>query len=599
MDQSSLANQILNNSLILEKIFRNLQLKHHLAIVNLCKEFRETLVHFVWRSSCKQLKITARGDHYFVSLNETEICCMKDQVAREFLKLNRYNVQTLVLASCSNVILMQEIERYENLTHLNMRQCRLSNNNLETIATNCQGLNRLILDRCCCVHCSDELVLGQELKVETLARMASLRELRIDNRYSIKMNYEVLNDIGWKLSLSKLFLRASLFYDGGQNLEDVNNSKFAYSNLQHLDIGRFSDRSAWLLFVQLHLPQLGNLQSLSIFIDLANCVLITDATLTAIQESCPRLQSLSFEQCKFRTNKFILPPSLLHLSLIWCRGVTWQNFIQMLHEYPLQSFETINSSYDGHEIDLVYPSNTLTNLTVETSIIQGFEEILANGNYTFPQVTTLNWLNSSEGSGDTYPIQNNFNLSKIFPQLEELHLDQAYLPLKEFQQMSYLQILRISMFTHMTWSYMLQLLQSSILQQLIIDLPPAFSIFLCPIPSTKPDLHLTSTRTLPANNLVFLQIPLQLFRISLDFWLDLYSKNKRMKLKVYTRQATTIFKRTFFKILLNHPTLVGSLKRINICNCKVECSELRKSFTDVVHEYEFECDSKGHYFFII
>ncbi|XP_073840132.1 uncharacterized protein [Musca autumnalis] len=598
MDLGKLSNPILNNSLILENIFRYLKLKDHLNLIHVCQEFRETVVQFLWRSRCKHLKLIQRIEHYFVNLSDTEMCCMKERGIREFLKLNRYNVHRLELRSCTSSFIFRIIEDFENLTYLDMLQCRISNNTLEMMARNCRTLRTLILDRCNCTHCNEDLVLGQELKIETLARMPSLQELSVYTRYTLKVDYKAIKKISEHLKLTKLSLRSSIVYEESENRKDMSTKNASLNNLQHLDIGRFSNGNAWLLFVQLHLPLLGNLQSLSIFIDLANCVLITDGILKTIQEACPKLQKLSFEQCKFRTNRFILPRSLLHLSLTWCWGVTWQHFAEIFREYLLEKFDSINCYYDDHDVDLLYTSNSLTTLTMETSIIPDFVELLKNeNNYVFPQVTTFNWLNSSE-STYTPPQGVCYNLSTIFPQLKVLNLEQTFIPLKEFQQMSTLQSLRISMYDSMTWSYMLTLLQSTSLQSLVIDIPSNLCTPLCPILITKPELHFATTPLLLSKSLKYLEIPVQLSCRSLDFWLDLRSRNSEMKLKCYALHLSEIT-RTLLKALLNHPTFATLSKYINICNNEIACSELRKRLTNIMYDYEFNCDTKGQYFIII
>lgn len=581
--KSRLSKELLNNSLILENIFRFLSLKDHLKLIDICEEFRETIVQFLWRTSCKDLTITERSEKYLVNLNESVDYRIGHMKCFDFLQLNQFNVQKLQLKNCTREDLLRKVEHFENLTTLNMLQCKVSDANLQQLANNCGCLKTLTLDRCIEPYYYSELVLGRDIKVETLAQIASLRELHVFNRYKVKMNYETVQRVANQLQLTKFTLSCSIIYEGRDKYSVNEDSGKSFQNLEYLDIGRFSNINAWLWFVKMHLPRLENLQTLSIFIDLANCVLITDNIAAAIRNSCPHLIKLCFKQCKFQLNQFVLPTMLEHLSLVWCWGITWHNFHQMLEDHQLQTLISINVHYNGKDQDYFYHSDYLKTLTIETSLINDLTEIMNSSKCLFPQATTFNWLNSNE-SCHLHPHEIREDLSKIFPQLRKLRLDQAYLSVKEFRQMSCLQHLTMSLFDHMSWNYLITLLQSSSLNHLILDMPANITTSLCPILSTKPDWQLKLVPVVLTRNLKYLEIPLQLLNNALDFWLDFMDRSHDLRLKFYDRYSHELFNQNFLKTLLSDRRFPKTLKSLNICSINVGKSEIYEGvFKKLVH----------------
>ncbi|XP_075163767.1 uncharacterized protein LOC142236416 [Haematobia irritans] len=602
MDKSLHTNQILNNSLILENIFRYLNFKDHLKLVRVCREFRETIVHFIWRCKCKELRVTQRDESYVVTIDDSEDYNIEWKYFYEFFKLNRFNIQKLSLRECNHKKLMKIIEGFKNLIALEMQYCTLSETTIVKIADNSPNLRILTFDHCYARNCNSEIILGQHLKVDTLAHLMSLRELRIFNQYKAKMDYETIKEIAKHLKLTHLSLRSSIFYEGSERMRDLitseSNSEYwnLYQTLEHLDIGRLSNRSSWLMFLRLHLPKFRNLQDLSIFIDMANCVLINDDIAIMISNACPRLRNLSFKQCKFRLQNFTLPFALEQLSLDWCWGLKWENFQQIFCNYRLEKFTSINSHYDGNDIPNFYTSEFLQVLSIETSPIQDFVDSLSPAKSLFPMVTNFHWLNSSDCC-HIHPQEMRQQFSKIFPNLQELYLEQSYLSIREFERLTYLQVLQISLFDGITWPYLLTLLQSSTLRKLTIDMPMNLTTSLCPILTPKPDWHLKLFPIDFSRNFQYLKIPLRLFRNALEFWLDFLSRQrKRMTLKFFDCFSHEIFDPVFLKTLLNANKFPLSRNTINICKFVVDCESLRRNFEETMKAYEFTSDNRGYYY---
>uniref|UniRef100_A0A1I8Q9V8 F-box domain-containing protein n=1 Tax=Stomoxys calcitrans TaxID=35570 RepID=A0A1I8Q9V8_STOCA len=604
MEPSQLsAKQILNNSLVLENICHCLNFKEQLKAARVCKEFRETIVQFIWRSSCKDLVVSERDDTYMVTLNQTQDYCLGLKDFLQFFHLNRRNVQKLILKNCNHRKLRELVEQLEHLTYLEMQYCKIAEKTIEELAKNCKGLKTLTFDRCLAENCNSELILGHDLTVDTLVLMSCLEELNVYNRHKVKMKYETLWDIVRNLRLTKLSLNSSIFYEGSERIRDLvaleNYSQAAalnfYKTLESLDIGRFSNRASWLLFVKLQLPHFRNLQSLSIFIDLANCVLINDSVATLISDACPRLRKLCFKQCKFQLQDFSLPVSLEHLCLVWCWGITWQNLQQILQDYPLEELVSLNGHYDGDDGQCFYHSESLQSLTIETSLIKDMVDIFSSTKSLFPQVTTLKWLNSSECCY-THPQEMRYGFSKIFPRLQELLLEQAYLPAREFEQLICLQSLQISLYEGMSWPYLLTLLKSSSLQQLKLEMPTNIITSLCPVLTAGPDWHMKLYQISLTRNLKLLEMPLKLLQNALPFWLDLLHHSQEMKLKFYDWYSHKMFNQMFVQTLLNAEKFPSMRRTIDICNNKVDCQILRKNIVKTMESYEFHCNSRGHYF---
>ena len=233
------------------------------------------------------------------------------------------NLQNLSLAQCKLVTKngFGEIKKLSSLTSLNLRECEITDLEVQDIAENLPRLQQLNLELC-------PLITDEGLQA-IAAKLPLLQKLNL--------NFcKLITDIGVQAIAEKLPLLQKLNLNFCKLITDIGVQAIAEKLplLQQLNL-RYCEliTDAGVQAIAEKLPLLQEL-------DLSVCTLITDAGVQAIAEKLPLLQKLDLSFCKLITDIGVQAiaeklPLLQQLNLRYCELITDAGVQAIAEKLPL------------------------------------------------------------------------------------------------------------------------------------------------------------------------------------------------------------------------------------------------------------------------
>uniref|UniRef100_A0A1I8P3M3 F-box domain-containing protein n=1 Tax=Stomoxys calcitrans TaxID=35570 RepID=A0A1I8P3M3_STOCA len=565
----------------------------HLSISRVCKKFENIIINYIWKWKYRQVEVIKKpwismiANHQNTNMTTTvnqeatinrlgeNWQFMRTEEFDEFLQLNTANIENLQFwckfgfSEEHNYLGVELSKELPKLTSLSFYGVILANYELKIIAQNCPLLNALVLEDC--VNARKQiLVLGHDVNVQTIASMKRLKSFTLKNNciYKADMhvyNYRHIRDILKKLLIEKLHLNVAIYSDeDGYNCKDyrVDNSAekdemFVQNEVcQELEIGQFLRNEDLQDFSTCFLNKYPKLLKLSIGGYMFSSVISVDQEFyKLISKKLTKLEVLKISGCMLKD--FVALPNLQQLVLEACKGLNWTHLTTMLNEMQLRSFTSHRTKYFGLPTILQF-SPTLESLDLD---VEG-NEFLQIFKQRLPKVKSLLWQNDFQ--------QNVQNINKCLPNIEILQISDNCCDLEELLQLNSLHTLTFHKCSRIC--DFLKLLTHPTLKYLTVENY---------VDEIQDIAKISSKHT----NVSHVKVPLNLFKILQDFWLDLLSSNRHLILTVTLNYDRPVDEE-FVLQLVNSKKFPTTIKAIQICGLNIDCADLKNYFGTMMKKIE-------------
>lgn len=546
----------------MEHIFQYLKLEDQIKCIYVGRSWRQAVTKLLWKNKFRYLNVyktpyvsivtNTRSDRAdLLNINKKlqklldHKTAVKTDLCNTFLEEVAANVRNLRLYSeyisyqQKLGVSFQNVQLFHNLRYLSYNRLVVSNSQLRLLALACYHLQKLEFIECTCEQLA-VLVPGENLDIRHLYKLQYLRELVVQCEEMTpqpEIECLTLHEMLSQLRLRSLVLNNFKIVDSG-----ADTVRIAHGDcVMVLNVGVIS-LECWPDFKH-HLKDFSNLIDLTI--NVLNCeTLINSTVLELVASRCKKLQRLSLENCDFFIEDFGVIKSLRHLALVNCGGFTADNLQQVLGELPLISFALHHTRVLGTIIDIrITP--TLQELQINTIYFNEISDILQMSVGRMENLLILKWQN-----GD---VNDDWIMDKC-PHLQVLHIPNPQLIRHKILQMTTLRELALTSCKGLSWRFFVLLIRNLSLKRF----------------SMKTFDNMDGGSDIPQHaynictSLESILIPHHIFKVAQDFWMDLLSLNRHMRI-IFYGQYRDMFSPMFLRSLLKHPLMEQTLKQLRIC----------------------------------
>lgn len=514
---------------ILCNIFQYLNLQEQLKSTQVCTQFRDVIVDYIWKKKYTAILIAQTCSNFVLSNGKDCYGNLKAEIVNflhenkeilnktnfnEFMSLIGDNIKTLALLSNPSKgqnlynpldfgFTFDNGNKFTNLTTIKFKRMIITEEDLKLLNTNCLKLQKLCLQGCLNIT-KETLVIGDDIQMNTLQSMKMLKSFEIVQNSN---NYNHANELLTNFNMKNLKISVRTF----KIHTPYNKDEILSRPCEELRVGAFYKQPDFDEFNNSILPKFNNLQKLCLISTHIRKNTINESFFIALRENCKKLNYLKL--INFRINNFIPIYNLNELFLERVHdGLTWTNFKQILCDMKLNSFTSSSTSFNG-TFEYFDISTTLEYLKID--------QINANMKKLF------------EMNGENLK-----NLSTLIYDNKELWINLTNCPkLQTLQMVSYGKFQQfLEIFNH-----------SSIINLKIV-----------------PNNMLHFSRNDLKTNLLFITIDYFNFQYFEEFWFNLLSNN--LKLKLMIRCSIGEINSITISIT-RHPRFPIHLKSIKVCGC--------------------------------
>lgn len=344
--------------------------------------------------------------------------------------------------------------------------------------------------------------------------MLNLKRLCIKTKTIFTIAYRQFQALLYSPKLESLKLTAVIAWDDCLKDSNIGESKICTLNEFNL---LTIDAHKWISSSVLCFAHFKYLTALK----LRFTVEVTEDLLSTIAENCSRLKTWRFESTLFSNiNIFPVPTSVEEFSLLLCAGLTYDNLKQLLTLYHITKFYSSLTCYNEEFEDFsISPQIETLHIVNNFDTIRHVSAYRENTN-----LKELSWWHSLPDTciTPTVPLKDCSNLHTLV--LMNCHFD-----LKTLLELKLLRNLKMPHpIPLLGWSFITQLLeQHPSLQELGIQKyygKGYRKIQFCGL--DKPG----------SINVHRIEIPFDILNLGLNYWLDLLSENKSLKIICWTYQ---------------------------------------------------------------
>lgn len=538
---------------IIIQIYQHLAFVDQLRLSRVSDYLKCVFETFVWKEKYVTLYLLERTNEFVVSnAHDISHMCLSSEAAKEFIEVYAGDVQNLVVRTTvldtvdyeglddltqGQMIVNQQldIKLFRNLKSLSYFEMKVPRDHVKLVAQLYPNLQELKL-----INCG----MGPDISAIIERVVPQLQKLKIlctSDVLSYQLSYKDFYEIITKRPLECLRLKAILEPD--KNVMDMDNSPPAHcSTLRHLSIRTFFDPAKWSNNYAHFLRNFENL----VILDLEIGDAVSDTMLATIAKTCKNLDTLSLRFTTFENVEyFSMPAKLSSLSLYWCKGLTYNNLRHILTQPVIKKFQSTHTCFLG-----VLKAYSISPL-IETINIDDILTERLNATYEYNEhLKELTWYH--QWFNDDIITAPSLVTCK---NLEILDMQECHLSIHTLLQ---LQSLRKFSMPHpmpiVPWSYITDLLQH----------PPLRELYIRVFSRTE---YVPMLDNVPhegvATNVTKLEIPLDLFEIAVEFWMDIFSNNKSLtQIRCIFEPAEEYGK--LLKIIIYHQKFPRAVKTINL-----------------------------------
>uniref|UniRef100_A0A1I8Q9I0 F-box domain-containing protein n=1 Tax=Stomoxys calcitrans TaxID=35570 RepID=A0A1I8Q9I0_STOCA len=552
---------------ILVRIYQLLDFEDQLRLACVTETSKEVYENHIWKEKYASLAIFYHNALGYVVTNESGVKRrhLTTSQFNEFEEFYGHEVLELTIENCyleMEICSEEKIEehinmkKFPNITKLHVKDMIVNSEFLGYLAEICPHLEHLTLDQC--VECEREACSVTAIwDVESFLRMKHLKALEI--------NFQI-----WQFSIDYFKL-----------LEIIENSKLLYLKLdaevKPQTLGMESDKSIATRRTS-HMKGLSVKTSFPSFLDLfqnLSCLKlhilepVHQDILDAVVLNYSNLEIFEITKTTFRTLNFPLPPKAKELRLIECKNLNFANLRQIMAHPSIIKLISRNTIYDGSCEDNFHIPPQLESLEMDCNYMGGKSLFdIANGN---GKLKELIWYHPTF-------CRANPNFPNACPKLNFTNnsLDDP-MGLLSLSRLKVLEKLAIPHpLEHLNWSYILELLKHH----------PSLTGFTIQngcghLSPQQPPSTEVAQRGFPTN-IKELSLPLDIFELALDFWLDLFNCNENLTSLCCSFSMCDFDYDRLLKKLMEHESFPKDLKTIDIFGYEIECRDLRKHFSATI-----------------
>lgn len=589
---------MLNDSLInLETLVENLDIaKHimqfldyddHLSMSRVCRHFEYIVVNFIWKWQYRQVEIFMKPGINLISNHMNAVVqqpvnhhqlgenwkFLNTNEFEEFLRLNSSNIEHLEVWSRlsfneDNYLKFCLTNELSKLTSLHLYGVVLANFELKRISEYCPILDTLVLEDC--VNARKQiLIVGHDIKLESIRRHLKSFTVKSNCIYKNDMhvyNYRHIQEILRYLKTEKLYINVAIYSDNdGHKCKDyisdnVDNNAYIFQKVinqdqyidakspcQELQIEQFHMNEDFLKFLKICENQFENIIKLTIGgYMFSPSVTIDSYFYNVLSRCCPKLKVLKLSGCIL--NDSVTLPNLEDLTLEACTGLDCVHLKQILGETQLKSFKTYQTEYSGN-INHFALSHSLQYLELDLrneGFVRLFDQMLPN------------LISIKCSSYADYKFR---NIAHNFPKLQIINTTESHLDNVE----NLLNLTRLHTITlrkcHNICGFF-RLLQHPSIRYLKLEID---NDKLQKMPTNNYCSKLLErVRTKHLN----LEIPLNLFKVLLEFWFQLISANSQLLLTVTIPFVRDLDKEFMYSLIYN-TNFPSRIKSFTVCGLNI------------------------------
>lgn len=518
---------------IMLNIYKLIDLKDQLQLCLVSDQLKCLFDNFVWKKRYQTLSIVGFAYH-FVITNETltDLRCLPHEEYQIFLQVYASSVERLI----ANYDAIMDLRLFPNLRKLEYKFAKaFTKENLRSVVENCPLLDELIL-KFCGTRYLNFIDLEEALDANLLQQITNLKRLVVIDRYPDKIKYRHFCAIITKTNLEFLKMNACIVPDNTVVPDDANIA------LKELQIEVPFNANYWPTNYTSFLNNFKNLIKLYIRInDVA-----TDETLQIITNTCQKLETFMIHVTVFKDIQlFSIPSTVTDFTIVSCEGLTFGNLQQILTQYNIEKFTSVQTQYQGEFED--FPISPLIE-------VLNFDGVYT---HTFPSayrdntcLKHLTWYDMKNCTSDGYTLRE--IPIETCTKLESLTIKSGFMPLAPLMHLKSLQKLAMPhSMPFLNWRYILLLLKHPSLVDVQIG-------------DGTPPLWLTKTTHIPAEGFVTnvknITISLRVFLSAIKFWLDLFSCNSQMRLVCQKFQLNE----KIIRYIVTHERFPKTLRTIDI-----------------------------------
>ncbi|XP_059216428.1 uncharacterized protein LOC131994122 isoform X2 [Stomoxys calcitrans] len=498
---------VLKNVDILLKIYRILDLDDQIRLSQVNENLKNVFEMFIFRKEdYSSVHVYASPPHFVVTNGgRRNRLLMKHHELMAFLCYHRLVVQTSV--HIRGTIL--DVRPFKNLTSLSYSYSEVSREHARLLAT-------IPLEKLEVNFCTNELgqaiMIGPTWSIEYLVAMTNLRFLKVTSisLETAALSFGEFMSIITKSKLQHIELNCIIVCESHLEDDAYKDSNANVVQLQHLNICvDFKLNKSIMPFMKLFV----NLVTLSINVEDEP---LTNEILLEFSRVCANLEKLRFERTAFENiRNYVVPAQLNELTLISCYGLSSDNFRQILNISHLKRFKTFNTYPEHASENLTTCDPSKDHLHFDGDAKDLNLEVISSGNSNL-----VSWIGMEFHNRDAANSHDNNS--------EVLDFEGNNLTLKTLYGLHSLHSLHFSMHVpSIPWLHVANIFRHSHLKEFAL-------YFLHPNPEAM-DVHApTEGFTIGLRQL---KMSWDIFKIALDFWLDLFDKNNQLQLRV--REYTT------------------------------------------------------------
>lgn len=539
---------------ILTRIYQYLHLEDQLRLSRVNRRLSHIFESYIWTENYSSLTVICHELFHVVVTNESGVnrLRLKPQEFSEFLLAYSDRVMELSIINCYlemeiyqhiRVSDQLDIRLFPNLQKLYMKGMIVTTDDLELIVQMCLHLNELRLEGCV----TDEgsiLQINKDFDSHILRRIKKLKALQLEHEswfHEITIKYHKWQELVQNLKLESLKLDALIEPEPVTSHQTISPTQLT---LKDLTVKVSFDEQKWGTGFPLFLENFQLLTSLTI--ELIDD--ITDKVLRILAQTCENLQLLKFTKSSFACPQILLPSTLMELALSECKGLTWPNLEQILTMFHIQKFSSISVLYQGIFRNPIQISSSIQTLELDCEHITKYHMLLAsNKNETLKR---LIWHHPEY-------CRTKVNSPYMCPRLPDPNQAQREDPLSLLEHRHLKSLLQLTIphpMSLLNWSHIMELLNHPSLKQFTI-------LNGCGI--INPQSFYSIPNADSCTGITSLSIPLDIFEMALDFWLNLFACNEKL-ISFYCTFTLCDNYDGFLKKLIAHKNFPSNLRTIDV-----------------------------------
>ncbi|XP_073843540.1 uncharacterized protein isoform X2 [Musca autumnalis] len=529
--------KIATNCEIIKLIYKNLEFEDQLRLSQVNKELKKTFQTHISMENYEHLRVIYHQTFNYVVTNRSGVKrrCLKPSEFEEFIKVYGSQVFELNLISCylemeifthEVVEDLVDMREFPNIVKLKLNGMEVSSKFWEILSVCCNQLEEITLE-----YCSNDqggiLQIASDIKLEILEKFPKL------NAFSLK-NYEwylpTIEYNKWLELLRKLQLKTLCLNDRIIHETTITEGQIGTNCLKKMQIKTSLDN--FPKFIN-HMENLTTLR-------LQVLETINYQMLQIIAATCPSLEIFEIANSKFdKVANIVLPKNIKEFALLECTGLSIHHLKKILQN-NMKKLTFISTEYDDDEsTEHFHISTKLQSLKLDCHYMLKLEEIsnlLQNGH-----IKELIWHHSQQ----------------------DCHISEE-ITLHCYDQLTSLQNLTIvdHHFSSGNWSQILKILNHPTLEELSM-MQSSVEYNRNINPESMPNYNIPLEGDFQTN-IKRLSIPLQIFEINLDFWLELFANSCNMATLICTLTFEDFDYDQCLRKLLHHKYFPKNLKEIDI-----------------------------------